>query len=167
MKKVSLYVFLALMICNIAPSQSSLSECEGNDKNISSFSVGHFNKIRKWTNCQGTTVGPDGGKYVGEFYKGKFHGHGTYTHAGRKYVGQYQNHKRHGQGTYSYANGDKYIGEWKKHKYNGQGTYIYANGDKYVGEWKKGLRHGEGIFTHADGKVEEGIWKKDRLIQLK
>ena len=167
MKKVSLYVFLALMICNIAPSQSSLSECEGNDKNISSFSVGHFNKIRKWTNCQGTAVGPNGGKYVGEFYKGKFHGHGTYIHAGRKYVGQYQDHKRHGQGTYTYANGDKYIGEWKKHKYNGQGTYIYANGDKYVGEWKKGLRHGEGIFTHADGKVEEGIWKKDRLVKLK
>ena len=137
MKKVSLYVFLALMICNIASSQSSLPECEGNDKNISSFSVGHFNKIRKWTNCQGTAVGPNGGKYVGEFYKGKFHGHGTYTHAGRKYVGQYQDHKRHGQGTYTYANGDKYIGEWKKHKYNGQGTYIYANGDKYVGEWKK------------------------------
>ena len=137
MKKVSLYVFLALMICNIASSQSSLPECKGNDKNISSFSAGHFNKIRKWTNCQGTAVGPNGGKYVGEFYKGKFHGHGTYTQAGRKYVGQYQNHKRNGQGTYTYANGDKYIGEWKKHKYNGQGTYIYANGDKYVGEWKK------------------------------
>ena len=167
MKKVSLYVFLALMICNIALPQSSLSECEGNDKNISSFSVGHFNKIRKWTNCQGTAVGPNGGKYVGEFYKGKFHGHGTYTHAGRKYVGQYQDHKRHGQGTYTYANGDKYIGEWKKHKYNGQGTYIYANGDKYVGEWKKGLRQGKGIFTHANGKVEEGIWKKDRLVKLK
>ena len=103
MKKVSLYVFLVLMICNIAPSQSSLSECEGNDKNISSFSAGHFNKIRKWTNCQGTAVGPNDGKYVGEFYKGKFHGHGTYTHAGRKYVGQYQDHKRHGQGTYTYA----------------------------------------------------------------
>ena len=63
------------MICNIAPSQSSLSECEGNDKNISSFSVGHFNKIRKWTNCQGTAVGPNGGKYVGEFYKGKLNDH--------------------------------------------------------------------------------------------
>jgi len=52
MKKVSLYVFLALMICNIAPPQSSLSECEGNDKNISSFSAGHFNKIRKSNDVQ-------------------------------------------------------------------------------------------------------------------
>ena len=144
MKKVSLYVFLALMICNIAPSQSSLSECEGNDKNISSFSVEHFAKVRKWTNCQGTTVGPKGEKYVGEFSNGKFHGQGTFTHAGRKYVGQYKNHKKHGQGTYK-----------------------YANGDKYVGNWKKGLRHGKGIFTYANGKVEEGIWKKDKLVKLK
>ena len=132
------------MICNIALSQSSLPECEGNDKNISSFSVGHFNKVRKWTNCQGTTVGPKGEKYVGEFYKGKFHGYGTFSHAGRKYVGQYENHKKHGQGTYA-----------------------YANGDKYVGEWKKGLRHGKGTFTDANGEVEEGIWKKGKLVKTK
>ena len=132
------------MICTIALSQSTLPECEGNDKNISSFSIGHFNKVRKWTNCQGTAVGPNGEKYVGEFYKGKFHGYGTFAHAGRKYVGQYKDHKKHGQGTYK-----------------------YANGDKYDGKWKKGSRHGKGIFTHADGKVEEGIWKKDRLIKLK
>ena len=47
MKKVSIYVFLVLMICNIALSKSSLPECEGNDKNVSSFSLGYFNKIRK------------------------------------------------------------------------------------------------------------------------
>ena len=144
MKKVSLYVFLALMICNITSSQSSLPECEGNDKNISSFSAGHFAKVRKWTNCHGTTVGPKGEKYIGEFSNGKFHGYGTFAHAGRKYVGQYKNHKKHGQGTYK-----------------------YANGDKYVGSWKKGLRHGKGIFTYANGKVEEGTWKKDKLFKLK
>ena len=167
MKKVSLYVFLVLMIYNIALSQSSLPECEGNDKNISSFSVGHFNKVRKWTNCHGTTVGPKGEKYVGEFYKGNFHGYGTFAHAGRKYVGQYKDHKKHGQGTYKYANGDEYVGEWKKAKYDGQGTYTYANGDKYVGAWKKGVRHGKGIFIDANRKVEEGIWKNNKLVKSK
>ena len=167
MKKIPLYVFLVLVICHIAPSQSLLSECEGNDKNISSFSLEHFKKVRKWTNCQGTAIGPKGEKYVGEFYKGKFHGHGTFAHAGRKYVGQYKDHKKHGQGTYKYANGDEYVGEWKKAEYDGQGTYKYANGDKYVGSWKKGLRHGKGIFTYANGKVEEGNWKKDKLFKLK
>ena len=144
MKKVSLYVFLILMIYDMALSQSSLPECEGNDKNISSFSLEHFSKVRKWTNCHGTTVGPKGEKYVGEFYKGKFHGHGTFAHDGRKYVGQYKSHKKHGQGTYK-----------------------YANGDKYIGEWKKGKRHGKGTFTHANGKVEEGIWKKNKLVKSK
>ena len=156
-----------MMICNIASSESSLPECEGNDKNISSFSYGHFNKVRKWTNCHGTTVGPKGEKYVGEFYKGKFHGYGIFAYAGRKYVGQYKDHKKHGQGTYKYANGDAYVGEWKKAKYDGQGTYIYANGDKYDGEWKKGLRHGKGTFTYTNGKIEEGIWKKDKLDKSK
>lgn len=167
MKKVSQHVFLFLVVCNIALSQSSLPECEGNDKNILSFSVEHFNKMRKWTNCQGITIGPNGEKYVGDFYKGKFHGHGTFAFAGRKYVGQYKDHKKHGQGIYKYANGDEYAGEWKKAKYDGQGTYTYANGDKYVGEWKKGLRYGIGIFTHADGKVEKGVWKKDILVEVK
>ena len=144
MKKVFLYLCFVFIIYNKAQSQSSLPECEGNDKNISSFSTEHFAKVRKWTNCHGTTVGPKGEKYIGEFSNGKFHGHGTFAHAGRKYVGQYKNHKKHGQGTYK-----------------------YANGDKYVGNWKKGLRHGKGIFTYANGKVEEGTWKKDKLFKLK
>ena len=167
MKKVFLYLCFVLIICNKALSQSSLPECEGNDKNISSFSTEHFAKVRKWTNCQGTTVGPKGEKYIGEFSNGKFHGHGTFAHAGRKYVGQYKKHKKHGQGTYKYANGDKYVGEWKKAKYDGQGTYAYANGDKYVGEWKRGVKHGKGTFIDASGKVEEGVWKKDKLVKSK
>ena len=165
MKKLFLYSFLFVMFCNIALTQSSLPECEGNDNNILEFSIKHFKKIKRWTNCQGTTISLGGGKYVGEFYKGKFHGQGIFTKAGRKYVGQYKNHKRHGQGTYTYANGDKYIGEWIKHKYSKQGTYIYANGDKYVGEWKKGKRHGKGTFSQVDGKIIEGIWKKGKLIK--
>ena len=167
MKKLSLYIFLFFTTCNIVLSQSSLPECEGNDKNISSFSIKHFSKVRKWTNCYGTAIGPKGEKYVGEFHKGKFNGHGTFSHAGRKYVGQYKDHKKHGEGTYVYANGDKYVGEWKKAKYDGTGIYTYANGDEYVGEWKKGLRHGEGIFKDAKEKVEEGIWKKDKLVKPK
>ena len=166
-KQLSLYIFIFLLISNSVMSQSSLPECKGNDKNISSFSIGHFTKVRQWTNCHGTAVGPKGQKYIGEFYKGKFHGKGTFAHAGRKYVGQYENHKKHGKGTYVYANGDKYVGEWKKAKYDGEGTYTYANGDKYVGEWKKGLRKGKGTFTHANGDVEEGIWKNDELVKPK
>ena len=142
MKKLFLYSFLFVMFFNIALTQSSLPECEGNDNNILEFSIKHFKKIKRWTNCQGTTISLGGGKYVGEFYKGKFHGQGTFSQDGRQYIGQYKDHKRHGLGTYT-----------------------YANGDIYVGEWKKGLRHGKGTFTHTNGKIEDGIWKKDKLMK--
>ena len=136
MRKILLYTLTILTICNLVNAQSSLPECKGNDENISEYSTKHFRIIRKWTNCHGTAVGPWGGKYVGEFYDGKFHGQGIFTKDGRKYFGEYKKHKRHGKGTYIYANGDKYVGEWIKHKYT-KGTYVYANGDIYVGDWKK------------------------------
>ena len=144
MRKLFLYVFLVLIFCNTVLAQSLLPECEGNDENISKYSRKHFNKMRKWTNCHGTAIGPKGQKFIGEFYKGEFHGQGIFRHEGREYVGQYKNHKRHGQGTYT-----------------------YANGDKYIGEWKKGKRHGKGTFTRVDGRVEEGIWKKGELNEQK
>ena len=130
MKKLSLYIFLVLIFCNIV---QALPECEGND---TKGELKKFTKVRKWTNCHGSFT-YKGAKYVGEFYKGKFHGQGTFTKAGRKFIGEWQEGKKHGQGTYTYANGDKYVGEWIKNKYGEKGTYIYANGDKYVGDWKK------------------------------
>ena len=145
MKKFLGILVLGLLFNNLAQGESLLPKCEGNDEKISSFSVKHFRMVRKWTNCHGTTISPKGAKYVGEFYKGKFHGQGTFTGIdGRKYVGQYKNHKKHGKGTYA-----------------------YANGDKYIGEWKKGLRHGQGTFTHASGRVEDGIWKRNKLLKPK
>ena len=145
MKKFLEILVLGLLFSNLAQGESLLPKCEGNDEKISSFSVKHFRMVRKWTNCHGTTISPKGAKYVGEFYKGKFHGQGTFTGIdGRKYVGQYKNHKKHGKGTYT-----------------------YANGDKYIGEWKNGLRHGQGTFTHASGRVEDGIWKRNKLLKPK
>ena len=138
-------------------------------ENISEFSIKHFKMIRKWTNCQGTAISPKGGKYIGEFYKGEFHGQGIFRHEGREYVGQYKNHKRHGQGAYTYANGDMYVGEWKKGKYYGKGIYTYANGDKYVGDWKKTKynkpdnqrgHNGTGTNRYVNGDKYVGGWKK-------
>ena len=171
MKKLFLYIFFVLIFYDPLLAQSSLPECKGSDRDISEYSRKHFNMMRKWTNCHGTGMGPKGQKYIGEFLKGEFHGHGIFRHEGREYVGQYKHHKRHGQGTYTYANGDKYVGEWKKHKYHGEGTYIYSNGDKYVGEWKKDEyykpdnlreRHGFGTYTYINGDKYVGEWKKGK-----
>jgi len=160
---------LSLMFWNIALSQSTLPECEGNNKNIFKFSTKHFLKVRKWTSCYGSTIGPKGEKYTGEFLDGNFHGNGVFVGGnGRKYVGGYKNHKRHGQGEYTYINGDKYIGEWKKHKYYGQGVYIYANGERYIGGWKKKKynvpdnlkeRNGKGTYFYINGDKYTGEWK--------
>ena len=158
---------LAFLLCNKILAKSSLPECEGNDiKNP----LKKYLKIKKWTNCHGTFLDLKGKPvYDGEFYKGKNHGQGTFSHAGRKYVGQWKNGKKHGQGIYTYANGDKYIGEWKKNKYFGKGTYIYVNGDQYEGEWKRGKynepdnqrgRNGIGAYTYANGDIYIGEWKK-------
>ena len=115
MKKFLRILVLGLLFSNLVQGESLLPKCEGNDEKISSFSFKHFRMVRKWTNCHGTTISPKGAKYVGEFYKGKFHGQGTFTGIdGRKYVGQYKNHKKHGKGIYTYANGDKYMGNGKK-----------------------------------------------------
>ena len=70
MKKLSLYVFLGLLWCNV-----SFAECiKGN-----------------CTNGQGTSTWANGNKHVGEYKDGKRHGQGTYTFAnGDKYVGEYK-----------------------------------------------------------------------------
>ena len=81
MKKLLGILVLGLLFGNLAQGESLLPKCEGNDEKISSFSIKHFRMVRKWTNCHGTTISPRGAKYVGEFYKGKFHGQGTYIFA--------------------------------------------------------------------------------------
>ena len=134
MKKVIMILLVGLFWCSTSFAESSLPECEGNDKNISKYSKKHFKIMKKWSNCHGTAMGPKGQIYIGEFRKGKFHGQGIFRHEGREYVGQYQKHKRHGQGTYA-----------------------YADGSKYVGGWKKGKKYGVGTLTEADGTVEKLI----------
>ena len=122
------------MLCNIALTQNSLPECEGSDIKDP---IKNYLKLRKWTNCMGIGRGLNGETYVGEFYKGKFHGQGTATTPNRKYIGQWKDGNKHGHGIYTFSNGDQYDGEWKNNKYFGKGIYRYANGDQYVGEWKK------------------------------
>jgi hypothetical protein len=161
MKKLSLYIFLVLMVCNMALAQS----CVG--KYGSFFSP-------PWTNCYGKATFDGGSYYEGEFYNEKAHGQGTYKfsngdivtgefydglpegHAtlikpdGAKYVGQFRGGRMHGEGTYTLPNGTKYFGEWNNDEMHGQGTYTFPNGNKYVGIFKNGERY-EGTTTFTNG----------------
>ena len=70
MKKLSLYIFLVLMWCNVG-----FAECIKGDCN----------------NGYGTFTWASGEKYVGEYKDGKRHGQGTFTYAdGRKDVGKFK-----------------------------------------------------------------------------
>ena len=178
MKKLSLYIFLVLMVCNTV---QALPKCKGTD-------------FSKWTNCFGTYTNEEGRKYTGEFgndpgkrhgkgsskvYKdgnlvahfvGQFkndranNGQGTYLHAnGDKYVGGVKYGKMHGQGTYSHPNGDKYVGKYKDGKMHGQGTLIFPSGDKYIGKWENNKRHGKGTYLNANGAKHVGEYKDDKM----
>ena len=88
MKKLSLYVFLGLVFCNIVLAESSLLNCKGTD----SF---------KWTNCFGSEK-----KNIAYdlLYKD------AYKDKKILYEGEYRNGKFHGQGTITYPDGIKYVG---------------------------------------------------------
>ena len=60
MKKLSLYIFLVLMVCNVG-----FAECIEGDCN----------------NGYGIYTSADGDKYIGEWKDGKENGQGTYTFA--------------------------------------------------------------------------------------
>ena len=93
MKKLSLYVFLVLMVCNVG-----FAECIKGDCN----------------NGYGTYTWADGDKYVGGFKVGNFNGQGTFTFAdGNKYVGEFKDSSRNGQGTYTYVDGTVEKGIWE------------------------------------------------------
>ena len=171
MKKLSLYIFLVLMWCNVGFAECIKGDCingYGTYTLDGSKYVGEFKDGSP--HGQGTFIGVNGNKYVGEHKNGKMNGQGTFTwasgkFAGNKYAGEFKDNKRHGLGTYTYANGEKYVGEWKDGEPNGQGTHTFTNGDKYVGEFKNGSQHGQGIYTYADGTVEKGIWENGKLIK--
>ena len=108
MKKLSLFVFLVLMFCNVGFAQCIESDCK---------------------NGYGTFTFPNGRKYVGESKDNKKHGQGTFTWAsGAEYVGEWKKNEMHEQGAYTWQGGDKYVGEFKDIEYHGQGTLIYADG---------------------------------------
>ena len=98
MKKLSLYIFLVLMFCNVGFAQCIEGDCK---------------------NGYGTFTFPDGRKYVGESKDNKKHGQGTFTWIdGKKYVGQWKDGEQHGQGTYTHGDGTKYVGEFKDSEYH-------------------------------------------------
>ena len=73
MKKLSLYIFLVLMFCNVGFAECMKGNC---------------------ISGQGTFTYANEDKYVGEWKNNERNGQGTYTKAdGDKYVGEYKDGK--------------------------------------------------------------------------
>ena len=188
MKKLSLHIFVTLMVCSLA---QALPKCEGDDdtkwvncfgtvKKEFSTSDKKIKRIANFTGEYGSTPGKPGGKgvsrvyengifdssYEGEWKDGNPHGQGTETNSSHVYVGEWKNGIKNGLGTFNMANGDIYVGELKDGKFNGQGTFSYAEkGDSYVGEMKNGLFHGQGTFTFTDGSKYVGEFKEGKFVK--
>ena len=103
-----------LLLLSSSAEGGSVISCLGSPANYKGVSS-------SWNNCLGTQIYAKGGKYVGGWKDGNFHGQGTYF-----YLADNQ------------FNGDKYVGEFKDDKYNGQGTYTHADGSVQSGIWKGG-----------------------------
>ena len=168
MKKLFLYIFLVLMICNTV---QALPKCEGED-------------YVQWTNCQGTYLDKDITKpdvkgkfkitrdFTGEFgsVPGQRHGKGfskVYEDGSLflTYFGKFKDDTAHGKGTKIWSDGTKYFGEYKDGIRHGQGTYTWADGRQYVGEFKDGTQQGQGTFTGTDGTVKKGLWENGKLVE--
>ena len=67
------------------------------------------------------------------------------------YVGEYQRGKRHGHGVYSFPNGDCYVGQYADDLPHGHGVYHFASGQRYEGNWQQGKKHGWSIYTVDNG----------------
>ena len=187
MKKLSLYIFVILMVCSLA---QALPKCEGDHhtkwvncfgtvKKEISTSDKKIKRIANFTGEYGSTPGKRGGKgvsrvyengifissYEGEWKDGKPHGQGTESQSSYVYEGGWKDGIKNGLGTFNKANGDIYVGELKDGKFNGQGTFSYAEGDSYVGEMKNGLFHGQGTFTFTDGSKYVGEFKEGKFVK--
>jgi hypothetical protein len=101
MKKLSLYVFLLLMCCNVGFAACLAGNCKNGQ--------GTF----KWENNDSS----NGDTYVGEWKNSKRHGKGTYTwnqFPKQDYVGEWKKNKMHGRGIYTWHKTRQiFIGEWR------------------------------------------------------
>ena len=108
-----------------------------------------------------------GGKYEGEFRKGKPHGFGKYTASdGYSFEGSWDNGIEV-EGRLICVNGDIYEGRMRSKGERVYGVMIYADGEIYEGEWLGTDRDGKATVTLPDGSRYERVYKNDKVVSSK
>jgi len=160
MKKLSLYIFLVLMWCNLGQSSDRpLCVHKGTD-------------FTTWVNCFGNYTNSEGRIYTGEFgnIPGKREGIGKSEFKGTLYLGEFKNDIPSGKGVTLFPNGSITAGEMNGSP-NGQVVLkisidnIKKNFDRHFGEVKNGVPEGYGTRVSSNGKVIKGIFNKGKLIE--
>lgn len=132
---------------------------------------------------RGTLKLADGALFVGSFWEGLRHGHGTLYNTKETLVGQWEHGKlvsgetidgegkgkarsipKHGGGTVYLANGSTYTGNFVNGKRHGTGKYVDGRtGFTYEGAWVEDLRQGHGEMRDDSGRCTYvGMWRDDK-----
>lgn len=115
-----------------------------------------------WLNPQQKADAPNLVKlYEGQWRNDHYHGRGTlyYHKDGGKYEGEFDKGRRHGWGVMFYPDGTRYEGEWENGERCGQGVMWLTNGDRFEGLWRHDMKNGPGRYHYTSLKrIYEGEW---------
>ena len=166
MKKLSLYIFLVLMVCNVGVAEeftesfvkkltnSPLPDCKGDD-------------YTKWANCYGRYTNDSGRETISEFgnIPGKRHGLGTSKTLDGKYLEAIFENDKAISGKLFYPNGDTFEGTFnEKGNFEGNGKYTSKNGTYVVGTWVDHKLQGKGTITYPNGNTRHVVFKDGKII---
>jgi len=101
----------------------------------------------------------NGDTYEGEFFGGKYNGHGTYhvTCYGETYTGYFVDGLKEGRGATQYGGGIRHEGEYKNGLRDGEGLTIVRDGSIYMGMYKDDGQCGHGFIFYGDKDPQERL----------
>jgi hypothetical protein len=115
---------------------------------------------------QGTRTNADGSSYSGQWKDGFPDGQGEFRSgppASGGYVGEWRRGKKHGHGVMKFDNGDCYEGDWAHGLFQDRGKYTYASGDEFLGTFESGVKK-QGTFYFVDGHLSVRKYEKGFLV---
>ena len=133
------------------------------------YEGGYFSNMRQGSGIY-FYAGEEGGVYMGEWLRGKMHGHGLIVYPdGEYYLGRWKNDKKDGRGVYVWGKsagdvaGDKYEGQFREGMAHGSGRTIFSDGGWHKGRYSMGKMQGHGMMMTAEGWEYIGFWRQDEI----
>jgi len=104
-----------------------------------------------------------GGRYFGEFRRGKRHGRGRQIlTTGEVYDGQWLEDMMHGKGRHIFEDRSSFEGSFVRNRWHGYGERVFSNGDWYKGQFRAGEMHGKGEMMYSTGERYSGLFHQNK-----